>query len=96
MEASCFCIQSSYSYGGEICPDRKRVAYSNMGVRAFQQLSQLFCVETDHKPLVTLLGTKNLDELPAIMQRFRLRLMRFTYIVSYVLRKDLILVDTLI
>ena len=33
-------------------------------------IGKQFCLETDHKPLVTLLGTKNLDELPARVQRF--------------------------
>ncbi|KAK7884427.1 hypothetical protein WMY93_027550 [Mugilogobius chulae] len=36
-----------------------------------------FHIETDHKPLVPLLGSKNLDELPPRVQRLRMRLMRF-------------------
>uniref|UniRef100_A0A3B1IHV4 ribonuclease H n=1 Tax=Astyanax mexicanus TaxID=7994 RepID=A0A3B1IHV4_ASTMX len=36
-----------------------------------------FHVETDHKPLVSLLGSKNLDELPPRIQRLRMRLMKF-------------------
>ena len=54
-----------------------------------------FCLETDHKPLVTLLGSKNLDELPARVQRFRMRLMRFTYSITYVPGKNLTVADTL-
>ena len=34
-----------------------------------------FHVQTDHKPLVPLLSTKGLDELPLRVQRFRMRLM---------------------
>ncbi len=30
-----------------------------------------FTIETDHKPLVPLLGSKNLDELPLRVQRFK-------------------------
>ena len=30
-----------------------------------------FHIHTDHKPLVTLFGSKNLEELPARVQRFR-------------------------
>ena len=39
-------------------------------------------VETDHKPLVALLGTKHLDVLPPRILRFRLRLMQFDYTIS--------------
>lgn len=38
-----------------------------------------FHLETDHKPLVPLLSTKNLEELPLRMQRFCLRLMHFQF-----------------
>ena len=34
-----------------------------------------FHVETDHKPLVPLFSSNNLDELPLRVQRFRMRLM---------------------
>ena len=34
-------------------------------------------VETDHKPLVPMLKTHSLDQLPPILQRLRMRLMRF-------------------
>ena len=34
-------------------------------------------IETDHKPLVPLFGSKNLDELPPRIQRFRMRLMKY-------------------
>ena len=43
-----------------------------------------FHIETDHKPLVSLLGSKSLDDLPARIQRFRMRMMRFTYTISHV------------
>ena len=33
--------------------------------------------ETDHKPLVPLLTTHTLDQIPPRIQRFRMRLMRF-------------------
>jgi hypothetical protein len=38
-----------------------------------------FKLETDHKPLVPLLSTKDLAELPARIQRFKMRLMRFDF-----------------
>ena len=36
----------------------------------------MFLLETNHKPLVPLLSTKNLEELPITTQRFRLQMMR--------------------
>ena len=51
----------------------------------------LFHVETDHKPLVTLLSSKkNLDELTPRIQRFRMRLMKYTYTIAHVPGKELI------
>jgi len=54
-----------------------------------------FHIETDHKPLVPLLSTKNLDEMPLRVQRFRLRLMRYQYSISHVAGKELCTADTL-
>ena len=54
-----------------------------------------FHVETDHKPLVPILGSKNLDEMPPRIQRLRLRLMRFHYTISHVPGKNLVTADTL-
>lgn len=36
-----------------------------------------FQLETDHKPLLSLLGSQTLDALPPRIQRFRMRLMRY-------------------
>ena len=52
-------------------------------------------LETDHKPLVALLGTKSLDEQPAHIQRLRMRLMRFSDVVVHVPGKELYTADTL-
>ena len=54
-----------------------------------------FGIYTDHKPLVPLLGSKNLGELPIRIQRFKMRLMRFTFNISHVAGKDLVTADTL-
>jgi len=58
-------------------------------------LGKSFILETDHKPLVALLGDKNLDNLPPRILRFRLRLSRFSYSVEYVPGKLLYTADTL-
>ena len=53
-----------------------------------------FHVETDHKPLVSLLSLKkNLDELSQRMQRFRMRFMRYVYTIAHVPGKSLITAD---
>lgn len=42
-----------------------------------------FEILTDHSPLVSLLDIKRIDELPIRIQRFRIRLLRFSYNVRY-------------
>ena len=54
-----------------------------------------FEIQTDHKPLVSLLGSKNLDDMPIRIQRFRMRLMRYHYSVFHVPGKALNTADTL-
>ena len=58
-------------------------------------LGMKFLIETDHKPLVPLLGTKHLDNLPPRVLRFRLRLARFDYDIAHVPGKLLYTADTL-
>jgi len=52
-------------------------------------------IETDHKPLVPLLGTKELDHLPPHILRFRLRMDRSSYDIIHVPGKNLYTADTL-
>lgn len=54
-----------------------------------------FQMETDHKPLLSLLGAQTLDALPPRIQRFRMRLMRYSYSISHVPGKHLWTADTL-
>ena len=55
-----------------------------------------FQMETDHKPLVSLLSSsKTLNELPIRIQRFRLRLMRYNFSISHVSGKRNFTLDTL-
>ena len=58
-------------------------------------VGRCFKVETDHKLLVSLLGTKNLEDLPVRIQRFKMRLMRFTFTISHTPGKDLTIADML-
>ena len=58
-------------------------------------IGKQFLIETDHKPLVPILGSKNLEEMSPRIQRLRMRLLRFTFTVSHVPGKSLITADTL-
>ena len=52
-------------------------------------------IETDHKPLISLLGSKHLDDLPPRILRFRLRLARVDYSITHVPGKSLLTADAL-
>ena len=58
-------------------------------------LGKEFSIESDHKPLIPLLGSKNLDNLPPRILRFRLRLAKFDYTIHHVPGKELYTADTL-
>lgn len=58
-------------------------------------LGMHFQLHTDHKPLVSLLGSKALDSLPMRVTRFRLRLMRLKYTISHVPGTNLAIADAL-
>ena len=52
-------------------------------------------IETDHKPLVPLLSSKDLDAVSSRILRFRLRLMRYSFTICHVPGKYLYTVDML-
>ena len=54
-----------------------------------------FTLETNHKPFIPLLSTKNLEDLPVRIQRFRLRMMCYQYDIIHVPGKDLNTADYL-
>ena len=61
----------------------------------FYLAGRFFEVETDHKPLVSALGTKEVSKLPIRLQRFRLRMMSFDYSIFYTPGPKLIVADAL-
>ena len=58
-------------------------------------LSRTFQIESDHRPLILLLNSKHLDNLPPRILRFRLCMARFNYIVQHVPGQLLYTADTL-
>ena len=53
-----------------------------------------FIIASDHKPLISLLGSKTLDMLPPCIFCFRLRLARYNYSITHVPKKLLYTADT--
>ena len=60
-------------------------------------LGKDFLIESDHKSLVLLLGTKLLDQLPPRIQRFiiKMRLMKYSFDIHHIPGKELVTADTL-
>ncbi|VDI44154.1 Hypothetical predicted protein [Mytilus galloprovincialis] len=58
-------------------------------------IGKKFNLETDHKPLVPLLSSKGIAELPPRIQRFRMRLLRFDFTIEHVPGKELNIADAL-
>ena len=54
-----------------------------------------FQLETDHKPLVPLFTSKNLENLPICIQRYRMRMMRFQFTIVHIPDKELVVADAL-
>ena len=46
-------------------------------------VSRSFEVETDHKPLIEILGEKDLSQLPIRVQRFKMRMMRYGFTIFH-------------
>ena len=52
-------------------------------------------METDHTPLLTLFGKKEVEKIPIRIQRYRLRLIRFVIDMKYIQGKTNIGADVL-
>ena len=58
-------------------------------------MGKTFHIETDHKPSVPPLGTRDLDEMQPRIQRLRMRLFRFDFSISLVSGRALTTADAL-
>ncbi|UYV84803.1 K02A2.6-like, partial [Cordylochernes scorpioides] len=63
----------------------------------FKQYIQglVITLETDHKPLVPIFTSKNIDDLTPRIQRLRLRIMRYSYKIVHTPGKNFIVADAL-
>ena len=61
----------------------------------FYLVGRRFEIETDHKPLIPLLGSKDLSELPLRIQRFKMRLMRYCYNIFHTPGNKMFIADLL-
>jgi len=62
---------------------------------AFFLVGRKFEVETDHKPLIALLGEKDLSQLPVRVQRFKKRLMRYDFVIKHTPGSPMYIADML-
>ena len=58
-------------------------------------LRKCFLLETNQKPHVSLLSSKNQENLPLHILRFRLRMMRYNFTIVHVQGKALVIADAL-
>ncbi|UYV75118.1 K02A2.6-like [Cordylochernes scorpioides] len=58
-------------------------------------MGKTFSIESDHKPLIPIFSTKNLDEMTPRIQRLRLRMMRYSYSIHHTPGKDIVVADAL-
>ena len=52
-------------------------------------------METDHKPLIALLGEKDLSQSPVRVQRFKMRLMRYDFVIKHTPGSQMYIADML-
>ncbi|UYV83322.1 K02A2.6-like, partial [Cordylochernes scorpioides] len=58
-------------------------------------VGKTFLIETDHKPLVPIFTTKDLNDLTPRLQRYRMRMLQFSFHIFHTPGKDLITADAL-
>ena len=97
LETSHLCLKVNVGDGESVRSDRERSLSSHWASEKFSEylIGKQFHIETDHKPLVPILSTESLDQLPPRVLRFRLRRMIFHYTIAHVPGKFLYTADTL-
>ena len=86
--------------------DQCRGAYAQIAIEALATtwvcekfndytLGKEILIETDHKPLVPLFGSKSFDELLTRIKRFRIRLTKYSFTKCHIPGKELVVINTL-
>jgi len=88
------CLSSAEQQHGHIEKEALAICWACEKFHYFLAGCQ-FTVETEHKPLLPILGEKESAELPVRVQRFRLGMMSFTYEVVFTPVRKLVLADAL-
>lgn len=93
---NCLYLQIPHSNRATLCSNREEVLAFTWACERFSDYLHglTFRIQTDHKLLVSLFSLKNLDELQ--VQRFRLRMMQFSFTILHVPRKSLLVADALL
>ena len=97
LETSCICLTINDRNEQRYAQIEKEALATTWACEKFSNylLGSHLEIEIDHKPLVPLLSSKHLDDLPPRVLRFRLRLARFNYSITHVPGKLLYTADTL-
>ena len=97
LETYSICLSHNDGHRNTLCTNEKESLALTWACERFSMylLGRSFTLETDHKPLISLLSTKNLDNLPPHILRFRLRLMRYNFNIVHVPGKALNTADAL-
>lgn len=97
MASGLFHLTQHVGGGASVRTIKKKALALTWACERFQSylIGMDFLIQTDHKPLISLLGSRALDDLPPRILRFRLRLLCFTYTIEHVPGKNLITADAL-
>ena len=87
LKVSCLFVMSNEWDRGAVCSNRKGSDSSHLGQWQIPQLysyRQQFEIKTDYKPLVPLLISKHLNNLPHRILQFKLGVAKFHYNIKHV------------
>lgn len=86
--SNCLCLKDIVSIK-KFCPDWKRGIGNHIAMECLPTFdNQTAFYETDYKPMVLICTTKRLDNFTPQLQRFQMRMMRYSFDIFHVPGKD--------